>query len=37
MLSDRAALMESIAAFDREVAHRVQRRPDCRLLMGCPM
>lgn len=36
MLSDREALMESIAALDREVAHRAQWRLDCRLLMWMP-
>ncbi len=36
MLSARAALMESIAALDSEVAHRAKRRPDCQLLMSMP-
>jgi transposase len=36
MLSARAALMESIAALDSEVAHRAQRQPACRLLMSMP-
>lgn len=36
MLSARAALMESIAALDREVAHRAKRQPACRLLMSVP-
>ena len=36
MLSARAALMQSIAALDREVAQRVKRRPACRLLMSVP-
>jgi transposase len=36
MLSARAALMESIAALDSEVAHRAKRQPACRLLMSMP-
>jgi transposase len=36
MLSARAALEESIAALDREVAERAKHRPDCRLLMSVP-
>jgi transposase len=36
MLSAREALMQSIAALDREVADRVKRRPACRLLMSVP-
>ena len=36
MLSAREALMESIAALDREVADRAKQRPACRLLMSAP-
>jgi transposase len=36
MLSAREALMQSIAALDREVAERVKQRPACRLLMSVP-
>jgi transposase len=36
MLSARAALKESIAALDREVAIRVKQRPACQLLMSAP-
>jgi transposase len=36
MLSAREALMQSIAALDREVADRVKQRPACRLLMSVP-
>ena len=36
MLSAREALLESIAALDREVADRAKQRPACQLLMSAP-